>query len=222
MNTTHPRFCCLNLLRVGAALCILMYHIYNMRCDFYFLNGFIKNADYFMTLFFMLSGFCLYNGYYDKPMETLKQMVAFWRKRFLAVYPTYFLLCLVWYAFYSDAGTVGLRSVLFSIPLELMGLQGTLSGFFYLHNSGSWFFVCCFSAISSFLYLKRWFLSWRPARIESFSRRPWFWLYRHRRLPFVSPFKIFITIPSIVSLSFLLGCCFAVLFRKPTKRFLLE
>jgi len=100
----------------------------------------------FMTAFFMLSGFSLFEGYKTHDLSNFDSIKKFYLKRFLKLFITYYVMCLGYILFLNS---LSLKDNLMLLPLETLGLQSTFNGLFSLsHNNGTWcitsFALCYF------------------------------------------------------------------------------
>jgi peptidoglycan/LPS O-acetylase OafA/YrhL len=129
-----------NIIRAVAAVCIFMYHAYyGMACDYGPLNPIIANASFYMTIFFILSGYVLFHNYHSISFDDRKELGIFYKKRILSIYPLYFFVWLVFYLWRWNQTTA--LDDLIAFPLQWLILQNTLI-YGYLMNSGLWFFSC--------------------------------------------------------------------------------
>lgn len=129
-----------NIIRAVSAVSIFLYHAYyNMGCDYGYLNPIISQSSFFMTLFFLLSGFVLYYNYEKEDLENRESLNKYYKKRFVSIYPLYLLVWVVFYVIQWSGNTVS--SDLFTLPYQLLLIQN-ISNYPYLMNSGTWFFSC--------------------------------------------------------------------------------
>lgn len=84
------------LLRAIAAIFILLFHITSVvqtRFNYRFLFGFFETGHYGVDLFFVLSGFLLYITY-KKRFGKKEEIKRYLFRRFIRIYPAYWILCL--------------------------------------------------------------------------------------------------------------------------------
>lgn len=129
-----------NIIRAISAVSIFLYHAYyNMGCDYGCLNPIISQSSFFMTIFFMLSGFVLYYNYAKEDLANRESLSKYYVKRIVSIYPLYLLVWIVFYIIQWPGNTVS--SDLFTLPYQLLLIQN-ISNYPYLMNSGTWFFSC--------------------------------------------------------------------------------
>ncbi len=132
-----------NILRVIFALGVLLYHTYwNFGCTYGEINNFISQSTFYMTGFFILSGFSIgysqWNVDFFGDFETIKK---YWYKRFWGIYPTYILVFLVFYVLQRTNSTV--FQDFYVMPFQLTLTFG-YEFFGHLINWGAWFFSLLF------------------------------------------------------------------------------
>ena len=130
----------INILRAICALGVFLYHAFhNMGCRFGFFNPIISQSSFFMTAFFMLSGFILYFNYSDKDIFSKEGILSFYFRRILGIYPLYFIVWVFAYLLLWQRSTVFID--LLTFPFQFLLIQN-FQGYPYLLNSGTWFFSC--------------------------------------------------------------------------------
>lgn len=131
----------LDILRSMSVLIVFLFHA-NMHCGCTFgkLTKFISQGAIFMDAFFLLSGFVLYYNYFDK-CENVHDILIFYKKRFLSIYPLYVVLMLLYaVVHYHD---LSLQKQVLLAPIEIFLLQSHFSSIFNVaHNGGTWFVSC--------------------------------------------------------------------------------
>lgn len=129
-----------NIIRAVAAISIFLYHAYwNMGCDYAYLNPIIGQSSFFMTLFFILSGFVLYYNYEDEDLLNKENLGRYYVKRITSIYPLYFLVWIVFYFLQWKSNTVSRD--FFTLPYQYLLIQN-ITEYPYLMNSGTWFLSC--------------------------------------------------------------------------------
>lgn len=96
-----------------------------------------------MTAFFMLSGYSMVisNGY--KNYNNLDEVISFYKKRFISIYPLYFVAGYLGVIMYIMMGTQSITDNLLLFPIELLCIQSFFDTLFpFAHNGGSWFISC--------------------------------------------------------------------------------
>ena len=144
-----------NMLRILAAIGILLYHTYwNFGCTYGRANYLISQSTYCMTTFFMLSGFVIcYANYYKDFFSGNDELLLYIKKRFWSLFPTYFLIFVVFLYLYRNTTT--LFQDLVTLPFQLTLTYGFE---FYGHiiNWGAWFFsliFMCYFIAPFFIYI---------------------------------------------------------------------
>lgn len=129
-----------NIIRAAAAISIFLYHAHwNMGCDYAYLNPIIGQSSFFITLFFILSGFVLYYNYENEDLFNKKNLSKYYIKRIMSLYPLYVLVWIIFYLLQWKSNTVS--SDLFTLPFQYLLIQNII-GYPYLMNSGTWFLSC--------------------------------------------------------------------------------
>lgn len=124
----------LDIIRALAISIIVIGHLHEFL-DLGFLNSFLEfNSTYIaqigLSLFFFISGFSLY--YNNNSIGTFKDLINFYRKRLIRIYPLYWLaiiVTLICYSYFNGflSVEVGTGVSLQTLSLSLFGLQGFLS-----------------------------------------------------------------------------------------------
>lgn len=140
----------LNILRFISALSIFFYHGYcNMNCDFGEMNNIFTQSSFFMTLFFAMSGFVLFYNYHDRNLEKIDEIKKFYCNRMKSIFPIYFL---IWIVFLLIDFHTDVIDDIITFPYQLSLLQN-VEHYFYLSNSGTWFFSCLFICYLVYPYI---------------------------------------------------------------------
>lgn len=138
-----PRINSFNVLRVIAAVGVLLYHTYwNFGCTYGRFNPVVSQSTFYMTIFFVLGGFVnCYSNYEKHFFDDNFSLWNYIKKRFFALYPTYILIYLSFY--YLNRGMTSLKDDIFAFPFQITMLFGAE---FYGHiiNWGAWFFSLLF------------------------------------------------------------------------------
>lgn len=131
----------LDILRYLLAFLIFLFHSkIHMKYDYGFLNPFIGMGAIAMTGFFMLSGYSLYITYWIKDLSNLQEIKIFYIKRFIGVFPIYYITALVYVILFGKESII--ENVLLA-PISFLGLQSIYSGTFSIsHFGGTWFISC--------------------------------------------------------------------------------
>lgn len=139
MSEKGKRLSGLDIFRVMAALVIFLFHsVIHLGCHYGVFSAFINMGAIFMTGFFMLSGFVLFVTWKQKNLSNLPMIKLFYHKRFISIYPLYWLILFLWVLSFGT-----MREALLLAPVEILGLQSTFSSLFYnLNNDGTWFISC--------------------------------------------------------------------------------
>ncbi|MCF0128959.1 MAG: acyltransferase [Pseudobutyrivibrio sp.] len=110
----------LDYLRIVAALIIYWYH-FTIFIGGVSLGNVINRLTYtgnvVMTLFFIISGFALYYNYSDRDYSELSVLKDFFKRRFVSIFPLYFISVLLW--FITSRHMLSITEVLVLIPLGL-------------------------------------------------------------------------------------------------------
>ena len=141
-----------NILRCVAALCVLAYHLNgNDGWSFGVLNPLFQYATFYMTMFFMLSGFVLAYNYCDYDFLDLENFFAFMKKRVIAIFPVYWLV----YFFFVSIATTSLIDIIITFPVQFLLLQ-EFEHYGFLQNDGMWFLsvmLICYCLFPFILYV---------------------------------------------------------------------
>lgn len=123
-----------------------------MRYDYGLLNAFIGMGAIAMTGFFMLSGYSLYISSHRKNFNDIKEIKAFYIKRFISVFPIYYVTAILYVTFIGKESLI--ENILLA-PISFLGLQSIYSGTFSIsHVSGTWFISCITLCYLAYPYLQ--------------------------------------------------------------------
>lgn len=138
----------LDLIRMLAVIFVFFFHAHiHIGCTFWKLTDFISQGAIFMDLFFLLSGFISCYNYFDK-MKNSREVLIFFKKRLLSIYPLYVVVMIVYTILYNE---ISIFKHILIAPIEIFLLQSHFSSLFnVLHNDGTWFISSI--AFSYFLF----------------------------------------------------------------------
>lgn len=144
----------LDLLRIGLALLIFLFHSnMHFQCDYGWLDNFVKAGALAMTGFFMLSGYSLEIS--QKQINTFDDYKRYLKKRCFSLFPLYYFVLFAYLFVWSPEPFL---DKLFLLPVELLGLQSFFSSLFsFSHNGGTWFISCLVICYFVFPFV-RWIL----------------------------------------------------------------
>ena len=139
----HKKIVSLNIVRIIAAFGTFFYHTYhNFDCRYGKLDYVVSQSTFYMTTFFVLSGFVIFYMYNDTSFfskaETLKQYIA---KRFMSLFPTYFLVYTVFFFIFRNSTNIQRDIVAFPFQISL---TFEFEHYDYMVNGGAWFFSLIF------------------------------------------------------------------------------
>lgn len=154
MGDQRKRIWELDCFRFFCVFSIFLFHTYyKINCTFGVVNDFARMGAVCMSGFFMLSGYSLYYSYSDKKgMMELSQLKHFYKTRFIALLPKYYIMYLLYMLFLNRDD---LATSIVLIPIELTGTQmmfGSLAQ--YSHNGGTWFVSCLVICYLLFPFIK--------------------------------------------------------------------
>lgn len=138
---TKKRLYGLDIFRILLAIITFMFHTaIHFDCNYGILQSFIKNGAVVMSGFFILSGYSLYYVYQEHEFSKIDNIVYFYKKRILGLFPIYYVSAIIYTIFI--ASETPLQKVLL-LPIEALGLQSTYDSLFSVgHNGGTWFVSC--------------------------------------------------------------------------------
>ncbi|MBR3043370.1 MAG: acyltransferase [Oscillospiraceae bacterium] len=130
----------LDLIRIISCAMVCAFHtLVHLDCYYGVFNSVIRMGAVLMTMFFMLSGFSLVISGHDTDYADIRNVITFYKKRFLGIIPIYwaalvlFIICFVrnW------------KEQLVLLPIELTGMQTAYTSLFETApNGGVWFISC--------------------------------------------------------------------------------
>ena len=124
-----------NILRGGAALCVLAYHLNgNKGWSFGIFEPLIYAATLYMTLFFVLSGFILSYNYSSSNFFTNNSIFTFYKKRIVSIFPIYYCV----YFFFLFLNQDPIKDIFITFPIQFLLLQ-EFQHYSFLQNDGMWF-----------------------------------------------------------------------------------
>ncbi len=115
-----------NLIRISCAFLVFLFHLnlqFGLSINNIFVDKVISAGNFTMTIFFMLSGFVLYNQYGEVSLlENGKSLWAFYKKRILGIFPPYWTVLLLYY-FGTSYNMPGGGRTFALVPAEFLGIQ---------------------------------------------------------------------------------------------------
>ena len=149
----NTRVAGLDVLRIALTLAIFVFHSRgHFSCDYGPMNHFADMGATAMTGFFMLSAYSLYLSSRDRNLMELDGMWRFYLKRFIAVFPLYYAVAVLYVLF---IGKESVTDNLILLPIGLLGIQSTYSGLFTIsHVGGTWFISCLLVCYLLFPFLQ--------------------------------------------------------------------
>lgn len=131
----------LDVLRVLLALLVFAFHAHSqLCCKFGVFTDFISVGAIAMTMFFMLSGYCLWLGYGSKTFSDKKVLKLFYVKRLISILPIYYIVSL------AHILLLGKESIVENVllfPIEALCFQSAFTSLFtFSHNGATWFISC--------------------------------------------------------------------------------
>lgn len=116
-----------------------------------------------MTAFFMLSGYSLYLSSGRKQLQTWQEIKMFYWKRFIGVFPLYYLTAILFIAMTLIADYLELKHSdetllehFLNAPIAFFGIQSVFSGSFsFSHYGGTWFISCIAICYLAYPYLQQ-------------------------------------------------------------------
>jgi peptidoglycan/LPS O-acetylase OafA/YrhL len=163
VNKMKHRLYTLDIFRIFSVLFIFLFHSnLHLGCNYSILTPFISQGAIFMVGFFMISGFALYQNYYDKDLLHFDNLKTFYLKRLIKLYPLYICIYIIFLIFKN---TLTFTQNIIIAPIELLLLQSFFDGLFnVLHNSGTWFMSCLFFSYLLFPFLKDMVIKFRTKK----------------------------------------------------------
>ncbi len=135
----------------------------HINCSYGIFDPFISMGAIAMTAFFMLSGYSLYLSSGSRKLQTLPEIKNFYLKRFIGVFPVYYLTAFLFITMTFAADYLNLQHTdetalqhLLAAPIDLLGLQSVFSGSFnFSHHGGTWFISCIAICYLFYPYLQQ-------------------------------------------------------------------
>lgn len=94
-----------------------------------------------LSMFFVLSGFCLYYAYGEKNFSDVDNIVKYYKKRIKSIFIPYFILLFIWFIWGKELTEPKYLIALF--PLEISLTQQAINSTWgYFFNGGTWFLSC--------------------------------------------------------------------------------
>lgn len=143
IEVKSSRISSLDILRVLLAFIIFLFHsMIHIGCSYSFLSHFLHSGAIAVTGFFILSGYTIQMVYNNK-ISDMVSVFNFYKKRFLSIYPLYFIVGFVYVIMCILAGKQSIWHNIVLMPIELLCLQSYFETLFpFSHNSGTWFISC--------------------------------------------------------------------------------
>lgn len=135
----------MDVVRVLLAFIIFLFHSrIHIQCDYGLLNMFVEKGNIVaMTAFFMLSGYSLIISNGSKDYCEFKNVIVFYKKRFISIWPLYFVAGYLGVAMYIVMGQQTVLDNILLLPVEILCIQSFFDTLFpFAHNAGSWFISC--------------------------------------------------------------------------------
>lgn len=144
----------LDLLRIMAMGVIFIGHSANQfSCNYWMLSPLIELRIAAMSLFFMLSGYVIFLTYHNKNMHSFSEIKMFYIKRIASIVPIYYFISIIFIIFIGNEHFVDIIKLL---PIELLGLQTTVSSLVGIsHNGGTWFVSCLLLCYFFYPYIQQ-------------------------------------------------------------------
>lgn len=144
----------LDIFRIISAATVFLFHQQlHLGCSYGFLNEYILMGAIFMTGFYMLSGYVMYDVYAGTDLAQKQNRSYFYGKRMAGLLPLYYVAGAFYVLF---LGKESWEQNLLLLPVELFGLQAMFPGlFFQSHNSGTWFLSCLMACYILFPFLQQ-------------------------------------------------------------------
>lgn len=138
---SNERVIGLDILRVFLAMLVFAFHAHSqLSCDYGVLTDFISVGAIAMTMFFMLSGYCLRVAYGNKSFHDKNVLKVFYVKRLTCILPIYYIVSI------AHILLLGKESILENIllfPIEALCFQSAFTSLFtFSHNGATWFISC--------------------------------------------------------------------------------
>lgn len=155
-RTRKERIIGLDIVRVTLAFIIFLFHSrIHIHCDYGLLNTFVDKGNIIaMTAFFMLSGYSLVISNGSKNYCEFDNVVVFYKKRFISIWPLYFVAGYLGVAMYIAIGQQTIIDNIVLLPVEILCIQSFFDTLFpFAHNAGSWFISCLVACYFLFPWL---------------------------------------------------------------------
>lgn len=163
IRITSKRNIGLDLLRIGLAILIYMFHSnMHLYCQYGIFTHFAQMGAIAMTGFFMMSGYAL-NFSNKEVLTDISSYKKFMIKRLVSILPLYYFVALVYILLMNKESW---QSLLLLFPFEVLGLQSCFTSLFGVsHNGGTWFISCLMIC-----YILFPFIQWLLLRISKRSK----------------------------------------------------
>ena len=144
------RYIGLDIFRIVSILMICAFHTnIHLKANYGIFHNIISVGAFFMTAFFMLSGYLLFVNHSSESILDIKNLKQFFIKRFIGIVPMYYISALLFilnsFILYKlgENDTFSLSNEFLLAPIEFFGIQSNFHSIFkYSHNGGTWFISC--------------------------------------------------------------------------------
>ena len=144
------RYIGLDIFRIFFILMICAFHTnFHLKSNYEIFQNIISVGAFFMTAFFMLSGYWLFVNHSSKNILDIKNLKQFFIKRCIGIVPVYYISALLFilnsFVLYKlgEIDTFSLTNELILAPIEILEIQSSFHSIFsYSHNGGTWFISC--------------------------------------------------------------------------------
>ena len=131
----------LDIIKICCAVLIYMRHsITIFKCTYgsSLLDGLICATTLpIMVCFFVVSGFTIYYNNSNINLLDARELITFYKKRFITLFPVYILVHMLSYVLVVNT----VQQKIYSTPVELLGLQSMYGGLFGISHSGATWFI---------------------------------------------------------------------------------
>ena len=133
-----------DIIRIVSASIVFMFHTtIHLGCNYWLFQGVSTMGAVFMTMFFIVSGFCLITNWGERDLSQISEVKKFWKRRAIRIFPLYWFLHLVYTILMIVKQKETIMQSLAITPAEIFGIQSFFTTLFSIsHNSGTWFISC--------------------------------------------------------------------------------
>jgi peptidoglycan/LPS O-acetylase OafA/YrhL len=205
----------LNYIRGISAIFVFLFHMYVvLEISYGGLNFIVWQSTYWMTTFFLLSGFVIHYTYREKALDSRETLLGYVKKRFLGLYPLYVLVWIVYYFWGYESD--GLKADVVTFPAQVTMLFG------YRHyqwrvNGGAWFMGVIFLCYLLYPLLRLYVRQLKKKEVIALAVLMWI---LNGAAPFVGRYYGFAVYNEICVrvFEFILGVCLGELYLNREKR----